>query len=155
MSDCGLLAIAYATSICNGDDVCTIQNASSMKMRAHLVKCGFQESKMSPSLSEVACVEDKISVICHCRMPEKGKMIQCSQCKEWIHQACEKAIPRRAWTEMMFVWYCKSCKQPEKNWSLFELMDIVYASFVYAHLYMPWATCCSVWYLHRNRVNYR
>ena len=44
------------------------------------------------ALSEVSYVEDKISVICHCRMPEKGKMIQCSQCKEWIHQACEKAI---------------------------------------------------------------
>ena len=25
LSDCGLLAIALATSICNGDDVCTIQ----------------------------------------------------------------------------------------------------------------------------------
>ena len=52
MSDCGLLAIAYATSICNGDDVCTIQYASSMKMRGHLVKC-FQESKMSPFPSTV------------------------------------------------------------------------------------------------------
>ena len=29
-------------------------------------------------LSEVSYVVDKISVICHCCMPEKGKMIQCS-----------------------------------------------------------------------------
>ena len=61
MSDCGLLTIVNATSICNGDDVCTIQYASSM--RAHLVKC-FQESKMSPfpstvALSEVSYVQDK------------------------------------------------------------------------------------------------
>ena len=52
MSDCGLLAIAYATSICIGNDVCTIQYASSMTMGAHLVKC-FQESKMSPFPSTV------------------------------------------------------------------------------------------------------
>ena len=55
MSDCGLLAIAYATSICNGDDVCTIQHASSMKMGAQLVKC-FQESKMSPFPSTVGLI---------------------------------------------------------------------------------------------------
>ena len=63
------------------------------------------------ALSEASYVEDKISVICHCHMPEKGKMIQCSQCKEWIHQACEKATPCRAWTERMFFWYCKYCKK--------------------------------------------
>ena len=64
-----------------------------MKMRAHLVKC-FQKSKMSPFPSTVSAVG---SLICSrqkfpCRMPEKGKMIQCSECKEWIHQTCEKAI---------------------------------------------------------------
>ena len=78
MSDCGLLAIAYATSICNGDDACTIQYASSMKMRAHLVKSfqGCKLSKMSrfPStveLSEVSYVEDKISLSYACM--RKGK----------------------------------------------------------------------------------
>ena len=75
VSDCGLLAIAYATTICNGDDVCTIQYASSMKMRAHLVKC-IQESKMSPfpstvALSQVSYVEDNIYVTVVCL--RKGK----------------------------------------------------------------------------------
>ena len=32
-------------------------------------------------------------------MSEKVKMIRCFQCKEWIHQTCEKAITCRAFTE--------------------------------------------------------
>ena len=161
MSDCGLLATAYATSIYAMVMMSVLFSmlACSTKMRAHLVKC-CQESKMSPfpstvALSEVSYVEDKISVIYHCCMPEKGKMIQCSQCKEWIHQACEKLyLAGRGLKGCLFGTASLVKKeQPEKNWPLFELVDTdnsICVLCICSLVYMPWATCCSVWYLHRN-----
>ena len=52
-------------------------------------------------------------------------MIQCSQCKEWIHQTCEKLyLAGRGLKGCLFgTASLEKKEQPEKNWSLFELMD--------------------------------
>ena len=81
-------------------------------------------------------------------MPEKVKMIRCFQCKEWIHQTCEKAITCRAFTERIFVWHGKSLKRT----AWLELMDgwTYINCSIHVDLYIPLAACCSVWLLLRN-----
>ena len=48
-SDCGVYAIAYATSLCFSEDISCIQYCVS-KMRSHLVSC-LEDGQMSPFLS--------------------------------------------------------------------------------------------------------
>ena len=47
---------------------------------------------------------------CHCRMPDDGQlMIQCSRCKSWFHQKCEKGD----FTSKK--WNCMSCSEVIKH----------------------------------------
>lgn len=113
-SDCGLYAIAYATSLCCGQDPCSIQYCQP-KLRKHLVTC-LEKGSITPypciskhSINSVISKET-ISVFCSCRMPEKGRMIECTKCKEWFHRQCAGLVPRKAWKSQECTWHCSRCK---------------------------------------------
>ncbi len=96
-NDCGLYAIAAATSLCHGE----APNAVIWEMRGHLLRC-FKSGKLTPFpgwyLKDDAIMfgqepivsEKKIAVYCSCRMPaDRKKMAQWIQCLEWYHQPCQ------------------------------------------------------------------
>ena len=113
-SDCGLFALAFATSLCNSDDP-TRHIYTQHAMRAHLLSA-FESGKLEDfpvsrsrrsSLKPVKTEE--FTVYCSCRQPFSGdQMIECSSCKEWYHDTCEM-VPddvrntRKHWT-------CSKCK---------------------------------------------
>lgn len=113
-SDCGLYAIAVATSLCFGilpQDFAWEQG----KMRHHLSMC-FQQGDLSlfPQSSMVRQHQghhwlEKVEVFCHCRQPftENVFMVQCDNCQDWFHRGCQR-IPRKVNKNTPFI--CKNCK---------------------------------------------
>ena len=111
-SDCGLFAIAFATSICFGthpEKTFYCQKA----MRQHLVNC-IENGYMTefPVQRTRRCTakildEQVIKVYCVCRMPRMANeaMIACSQCKEWYHGDICIKVPKNAW-ERSTKWLC-------------------------------------------------
>ncbi|KAL5515870.1 hypothetical protein EMCRGX_G001111 [Ephydatia muelleri] len=79
--DCGVYAIAFATSLCYGQDVMSI-HYDNHKMRQHLVEC-LEGAKMLPfpSTYEEKSIRfvksETIDLFCHCRGPDSELMIQC------------------------------------------------------------------------------
>lgn len=112
-ADCGLFAVAFATSLCAGDDpstLCYIQN----ELRRHLLSCFEQQSislfptrkrKRHPCPSQIST----FPIYCICRMPEdNSRMVECVVCKEWFHEDCISA-PRKVWTDKEYQWKCTKC----------------------------------------------
>lgn len=120
-NDCGLFALATATSLCYGIPPCKVLWEQS-KMRSHLKSC-FQSSKMTPfpgsqkeatptGSEEPLLMAVKVNVYCSCRMPQVGRerMAQCSKCHEWYHERCED-IPKTVFcrNRNKILFYCKYC----------------------------------------------
>lgn len=99
-SDCGVYAIACATSLCNGGEPAE-QFWDEKQMCLHFIEC-FQSTSMSAfpvssaaeDESHAQCItfRDKIintikvPVNCICHLPwHKEDMIQCQTCMEWYH----------------------------------------------------------------------
>ena len=110
-SDCGLFALAFITSVCNGEDPAK-HLYDQAAMRKHLVQC-IEKGRMSPFPSSARRKSGKstttIPVYCVCRTIDDGtKMIECAGCKEWYHLACVEV-------EKIFVankkldWFCHTC----------------------------------------------
>ena len=100
-SDCGLFAVAVATSLCCG--VLPQDNSwKQSEMREHLAKC-FKEGVLRRSLPRSSRSRDhqcyfdskKFEIFCHCRQPYITQvfMVQCNECLDWFHRGCDK-IPR-------------------------------------------------------------
>ena len=100
-SDCGLFAIAFATSLCMRKDP-HIQQYSQSSMREHLALC-LTEKKMADfahperkrRLGRQRVINrKKVDVFCICRLPwdkydaKRGPLVQCVTCREWFHQNC-------------------------------------------------------------------
>ena len=111
-SDCGLYAIAYATGLCCGEDVCS-RKYDMMVMRQHLLKClksGRMAAFPSSDRENHHIVANKmIKVRYYCLLPDSAVMIQCSSCKECFHKKCDSSIPRKAWSNLKCKWHCKMC----------------------------------------------
>ena len=112
-SDCGLFAVAVATSLLNGEDPGSKSYDQSV-MRGHLAVCFHcEELAVFPAASSKCVNNDKkeetIEVFCHCRMPFKNGdfMIECSVCLEWFHRSCDK-VPRTVTDKTLF--HCMNCK---------------------------------------------
>lgn len=118
--DCGVFAIAFATSLVFGQNPSDL-DYDSMQIRSHLIQC-FKNDELSPFPSKARSVPfspingKKLSypVHCHCRridlrLCKKWEMIQCSGCKRWIHAMCDKAPPTFPFRKK---WYCKHCVNP-------------------------------------------
>lgn len=108
-SDCGLFAIAFATSLCFGIPPAT-QNFVQKEMRSHLASC-FQNGVLEhfpvfPSIITPMSSKYHVVDLCFkCRRPkcEESNLIQCMLCNNLYHSSCVE-FPAE-----MFV--CPSCQQ--------------------------------------------
>ncbi|CAB4042278.1 COMPASS component SPP1, partial [Paramuricea clavata] len=114
--DCGLFAIAAATSLCYGilPQDCYWEQES---MRDHLCMC-FQQGDLAlfPQLAVVRkhkrhhrVETTDHEVFCHCRQPYNPGvfMVACDRCQDWFHRGCER-VPKRINKNTLFV--CKNYK---------------------------------------------
>lgn len=115
LKDCGLFALAFAMSICAGQDPSTCSYIQH-KFRSHLLLC-LEKNVMSlfPTRLRTRCPgpsqEYKFPIYCLCRQPSnEGRMVECSSCKEWYHKECEQ-IPEDVWTDKDYFWSCSRCKK--------------------------------------------
>lgn len=115
-NDCGLYALAFATSLCLGE-LPTDRRYSQGDMREHL-KSIFEHNNPCPqpfpssNRQKIPTSNTKktmvIPIFCYCRMPEEGNMIECCQCSEWYHQKCE-TVDQEVWEKEEIDWVCKKC----------------------------------------------
>ena len=118
VSDCGLFALAFATSLCHAIDPTSVVYRQS-HMRNHLIQClergqldhfPIHHSRrpiIRPSKTET------FDVHCHCCLTDSGpasaRMIWCNGgCKQWYHDTCEN-IDKDVWNSRKR-WYCRNCK---------------------------------------------
>ena len=108
-SDCGLFAIAYATSVIKGEETCNSYYTQRL-MRSHLLSC---LEKMSMSVfprriqsQEINPVQEQeiISVFCLCRQLQSRQMLKCSVCGEQYHHHCV------SWKGKAKSFCCEECK---------------------------------------------
>jgi len=121
-SDCGVFAIAFATSLCFGQQP-ELLSYNQPLMRQHLMKC-FEAGKMelfpiarSRRLKSTKITNTQhIKVYCICRMPEmdEAPMIECSKCKQWYHTNICIKVPKEAWESKM-AWLCTNCQPVIKD----------------------------------------
>lgn len=111
-SDCGLFALAFATSLCAGvnpAELCYIQH----EFRSHVFKC-LENRKIThfPTRQRKMTIkirgQTSIEVHCTCRQPEHGRMISCNSCLAWFHKDCVKP-PKAAWIKKNSIWQCTLC----------------------------------------------
>ena len=112
-SDCGLFAIAFATSLCAGnkpEETTDIQHL----LRGHLFDClSTKVISLFPTTSRkkkssALRAQTKFEIYCLCRLPADGQMIQCESCGEWFHDHCV-AVPQSVWNCPQSQWYCSLC----------------------------------------------
>ena len=97
-SDCGLFAIAFATSLCFVNDPQEITYAQPL-LRSHFIAC--LEDHMMPFPTTDRRVQRHLSVskavvpiFCACRMPNNGDTyVQCHHCNDWWHLKCVNIPP--------------------------------------------------------------
>ena len=117
--DCGLFALATATSLLNGVNPGAITYKQS-EMRRHLYDsicrgrlAPFPVLKTRRSSSNIKYSES-FPVYCVCRLIESADrgMVECSKCFDWFHVDCLKeAVPQEALEDTKVDWYCSHCSQ--------------------------------------------
>ena len=113
-SDCGLMALAFATDLCHGLDPAT-QRYSQFEMRQHFVSC-LESGKMKPFPKtnrrvhcHLSCNRNSVPIFCLCRLlNNKQEYIQCCSCRGWYHPQCSLA-PQWAITSKL-PWKCPKYK---------------------------------------------
>ena len=114
-TDCGVFAIAFATALCYNMDPTSLK-FNRRAIRAHLLdslKNGYIgifpfKEKSSTGYEETVAMP----VYCDCRLPynpTKDQMAECTNCKKWFHQACQK-IPDKVFKYKRFQWKCNNCQ---------------------------------------------
>ncbi len=111
--DCGVYAIAYAMSLCLGDDPCNIK-LNRRTIRQHLWQCILTE-KLTPFPSSKCSISGhptkvQIRIFCSCRRPYEANqlMAECSRCSKWFHKDCGN-IPEIVFKTKTIKWLCTSC----------------------------------------------
>ena len=116
--DCGVFAIAYATSLAFGENP-TLCSYNVPLMRQHLVNC-LEKEMMYPFPKQditkrvLKCKKNQLllSIYCSCRSvcqyERENPMVECMKCYEWFHQKCEK-IPRKVFANKAANFFCKEC----------------------------------------------
>ena len=93
-ADCGLFAIAQATSIANGIDPRKVKYDQT-KMRGHLVTC-LESNDLTPfphanTLRPVMVVAQHHQITKYCKCKKyipSSEMVECDVCKQWYHYKC-------------------------------------------------------------------
>ena len=119
--DCGVFAVAFATSLAFGEDPAQRKYDTSA-MQPHLLNC-LRKNSFSPfPLAEKAskrCNFAKgkrimMELFCSCRMPyeapksKKDYMARCDICHECYHQSCEK-ISMKIFNKRGTDFICNEC----------------------------------------------
>ncbi|KZS19231.1 Uncharacterized protein APZ42_014397 [Daphnia magna] len=97
--DCGVFAIAFATSLLHGQDPTTV-TYDVRQLRPHLRACmaagNLTPFPSTPSRSSRHVdIIQRSPVMCHCRRTwyrlksEQWDQIECENCQEWFHRMCE------------------------------------------------------------------
>ncbi|KZS16142.1 Uncharacterized protein APZ42_018158 [Daphnia magna] len=120
--DCGVFAIAFATSLANGQDPSEIMYDPA-KLRDHLRTC-IDTELLSPFPSTYCRPRNRgekiqsTDVFCYCRRtdyasdckPASLEMVACdirgSNCVLWVHKMCDDTFPVESNDSE---WYCKNC----------------------------------------------
>lgn len=109
--DCGLFALAYASSICQNIDPATVLYEK-LSLRSHFLSCLVNKEFIPfPYKLKEHCPKPPIrrsfKVYCFCRLPDTGdEMIQCNVCKEWYHFICVSMETKK---KVPGVWICNHC----------------------------------------------
>ncbi len=117
--DCGVFAIAFATSLANGIDPATLlYNPDTM--RTHLDSC-MKSGVLLPFPSTTSRIKrsrkdvvKKVPLFCYCRTIDYSltkdddmTWIECGNCMEWFHKMCVKEFPVNIKND----WSCKMCQK--------------------------------------------
>ena len=84
------LSLAFATSLCSGEDPAEL-NYCQHEFHSHVFKC-IEGRKITPfpmrQRKRIARIRGytTIEVHCTCRQPEYGRMISCDSCLKWFHK---------------------------------------------------------------------
>ena len=116
LSDCGLFAIAFATELVYQQSPVFCDFNTSV-MRSHLLTC-FESGVMKRfplrkirrcAVGKKVCRSITEPIDCTCRMPNDNKlsMIQCDNCKKWLHHFCEGIANE----DVEDKWVCSQCSQ--------------------------------------------
>mgnify|MGYP003482104904 CR=1 FL=1 len=86
---------------------------NSQEMRQHLLHC-FEAGIITqfPSTHRTygpPLAEEDIPVYCCCRTRQKGNMIECSSCEEWVHLKCDCSVSTKNWKKPSYSWLCRNC----------------------------------------------
>ena len=113
-SDCGLFALAFAVSLCAGNDPSNTTYIQS-NLRSHLLSClDLNDISLFPTRKQKrsarkAPITPSFNIYCICRLPEEGKMIECEKCLEWFHKDCVHTIPSNWRKSKKRSWFCDKC----------------------------------------------
>ncbi len=113
-SDCGLFALAFATSLCAGENPSEINYIQNL-FCGHLVQC-LQDKIMKPFPRRARKRIDKgvyntfkYAIYCSCRQPkDTGRMIECEVCQKWFHED-SVVVPLDVWKSDNLSWKCNVC----------------------------------------------
>ena len=141
LSDCGLFAVAFATSLCEGEDPGAI-NYIQHAFRSHLTEC-LEQQKMTAFPRQVRSrkkqnrIEEQeiVPVSCVCRLPETARMTVCAGCKEryttesvWLQRDRSRGIVPSAFDCISLclysLWFEKERFTLYHHWSLLNFMKI-------------------------------
>ena len=115
-TDCGLFALAFATSLCH-EELPSERKYIQGDLRAHLSSIfelnnpsvkPFPSSNRQKTPTNIIKKKMIIAIFCYCRLPEEGNMIECCQCSEWYHEECE-VVDQAVWENEETDWVCKKC----------------------------------------------
>ena len=115
-TDCGLFALAFATSLCFGESP-SERKYHQKDLRTHLWNIfehnpstlqQFPSSDWQKIPTNLIKKTMDVLVFCYCRFPEEGNMIECCRCSEWYHETCE-VIDQEVWEKEDIDWVCKKC----------------------------------------------
>ena len=101
--DCGLFALAFATSLVHG---CDPAKTTYIQVRMRIVSL-FPSASSVRDDSGILSTET-IELYCKCRMSEIPPMVECSSCGEWFHTECVN-VPDDALDDTHILWFCCSC----------------------------------------------
>ena len=99
-ASCGLLALAFAHTICKGKN----PSDNCKEFRSHFLSCLQKKEILSFPCKATQAIRDpvnmsssvKFRIYCLCRLPDTGdKMICCSKCTEWYHFTCVQILKGR------------------------------------------------------------